>query len=241
MIVDLRGVEARDGNGRKERGEQIGAGLGQFVEEERAAADLGQDGEQAGAGRRLQHDVARQCDRRRRQRRRDRAAPASRIAEAPALSSERRVCVGRSPAIFASSGKTCSRRCGFAEKRLSVFAQEQDCRDLAGLIGGLSSPRRPMASDAPKAVSMAERRIAASMRWPRSRWREAVAARMPRGSGRTGKRRGRKRPRETGCSWEKPRESGRDKPGGALSRPPGLNPSRPPSPLIRRHEKSARP
>ena len=37
MIVDLGGVEARDGNGRKQRSEQIGAGFGQLVEEERSA------------------------------------------------------------------------------------------------------------------------------------------------------------------------------------------------------------
>jgi hypothetical protein len=39
------------------RGEQIGAGVGQLVEEKRAAADLGENGEQARAGRGLQHDV----------------------------------------------------------------------------------------------------------------------------------------------------------------------------------------
>ena len=35
MIVDLRGVEAGDGDAGKEMGEQPGAGLGQFVENER--------------------------------------------------------------------------------------------------------------------------------------------------------------------------------------------------------------
>ena len=59
MIVDLRGVEARDGDGRKEGGEQRRPGLGQFVQHERAAGDLGQDGEEAGSGRRLQHAVRR--------------------------------------------------------------------------------------------------------------------------------------------------------------------------------------
>ncbi len=57
MIVDLGGVEARDGNGRKEGGEQIGAGLGQFVEDEIGAGDLREDREQARAGRGLQHPV----------------------------------------------------------------------------------------------------------------------------------------------------------------------------------------
>ncbi len=38
------------------------------------------------------------------------------------------------------SGKTCSRRCGLTEKRFSVFAQEEDCRDLACLIGRFPVP-----------------------------------------------------------------------------------------------------
>ncbi len=37
MIVDLGGVEARDGDSRKQRSEQSGAGLSQLVEEERSA------------------------------------------------------------------------------------------------------------------------------------------------------------------------------------------------------------
>ena len=57
VIVDLGRVDARDGDGRKERVEQIGAGLGQLVEEKPAARYFGQDGEQAGAGGWLQHDV----------------------------------------------------------------------------------------------------------------------------------------------------------------------------------------
>jgi hypothetical protein len=55
MIVDLGRVETGDGNGREEKRQQAGAGVGQLVEDERAAGDLGEDGEQAGAGRRLQH------------------------------------------------------------------------------------------------------------------------------------------------------------------------------------------
>ena len=57
VIVDLGGVEARGGNGRKEGGEHRRPGLGQFVQHERAAGDLGQDGEEAGSGRGLQHTV----------------------------------------------------------------------------------------------------------------------------------------------------------------------------------------
>ena len=57
MIVDLCRIEAGDGNGRKEGGEEIGAGGGQLVERERAAGNLRQDGEETGAGGRLQHPV----------------------------------------------------------------------------------------------------------------------------------------------------------------------------------------
>ena len=59
MIVDLGRVEAGDGNGRKKKGQQAGAGVGQLVEDERAAGDLGEDGEEAGARRRFQHPVGR--------------------------------------------------------------------------------------------------------------------------------------------------------------------------------------
>ena len=48
--------------------------------------------------------------------------------------------VGRRLAIFASIGKRGGRRRGFAEKRVAVFAQEQDRRRLAGVIGGLPVP-----------------------------------------------------------------------------------------------------
>ena len=59
MVVDLGGVEARDGHGREERSEKIGAGIGQLVEDERCARSFGKDAKQAGAGGRLQHAVGR--------------------------------------------------------------------------------------------------------------------------------------------------------------------------------------
>ena len=58
MIVDLRGVEAGDGGGRKEVAEQVGAGFGQFIEGQRAANGLREDGKEAGARRGFQHTVA---------------------------------------------------------------------------------------------------------------------------------------------------------------------------------------
>src|SRR3546814_14537089 len=59
MIVDLGRIEAADRNGRKERGQKTGAGVGQLVQNERAACNHGQDSEKAGAGGWLQHAVGR--------------------------------------------------------------------------------------------------------------------------------------------------------------------------------------
>src|SRR3546814_4213782 len=46
MIVDLGRIEAADRNGRKERGQKTGAGVGQLVQNERAACNHGQDREE---------------------------------------------------------------------------------------------------------------------------------------------------------------------------------------------------
>ena len=59
MIVDLRGVEAGDGTARKEEAQKIGAGVGQLVQREAAARDLGEDRQKPGPGRRLEDQVTR--------------------------------------------------------------------------------------------------------------------------------------------------------------------------------------
>ena len=138
MIVDLRGVETGHGNGGEEKRQQIGAGLGQLVENERGARDFGEDGEQAGAGRRLEHPVGRgdgggvggdQAERDRRRELLERLAfrrtPRMRRQQAADLRQRR---------------EPRRRSSGFAEKRMSVFAQEQDGRGLAGVIGRLPVP-----------------------------------------------------------------------------------------------------
>ena len=61
MVIDLGGVEPRDGDGRKEGGKKRCTGFGQLVEHQRGTGGLGQDREQAGSGRGLQHTVDR-CD-----------------------------------------------------------------------------------------------------------------------------------------------------------------------------------
>ena len=62
--------------------EETGTRVGKLVEDERCAGHLGEDREQAGAGRRLQHEIGRR-ERGRDGRRQSRARSASRIAEAP--------------------------------------------------------------------------------------------------------------------------------------------------------------
>ena len=59
MVVDPGGVEARDADIREEMAEEAGARLGQLVQDERGAGKLGEDGEQPGAGRRLEDMVGR--------------------------------------------------------------------------------------------------------------------------------------------------------------------------------------
>ncbi|WP_255607776.1 hypothetical protein [Methylosinus sp. Sm6] len=138
MIVDLGRVEASEFASRKENGEQIGAGLGQLVEEKRAAGDLGKNGEQARAGRWLQHDVVRR-DRSRRYRREAQRNGSRELLKRLALFRATGVC-RKEAGDFRECGKPCCRRRGFAEKRASVFAEEQDGRDLAGVVGRFPVP-----------------------------------------------------------------------------------------------------
>ena len=138
MIVDLGRVETRDGDGREESGEQIGAGVGQLVEEKFAAADLGEDCEQPGAGRRLKHEVARRNGGRghggepKRRRRRELLQCLTFLGAARVRRQE--------AGDFRDGGKPCSRRSGFAEKRLAVFLKEQHGRRFAGVVGRLPGP-----------------------------------------------------------------------------------------------------
>ena len=53
MIVDLRGVKTGDRAPRKKETQKIGAGLGQFVQNEATARDLSEDRQKTGPGRRL--------------------------------------------------------------------------------------------------------------------------------------------------------------------------------------------
>ncbi len=59
MIVDLRRIEARDRKAGEKPGEKPRAGIGQFVEGERAASELREDRKKARAGGGLQNKVGR--------------------------------------------------------------------------------------------------------------------------------------------------------------------------------------
>ena len=58
VIVDLRGVETGDRTPRKEEAQKVGAGVGEFVQHEVSARDLGEDRQKPGPGRRLEDLVA---------------------------------------------------------------------------------------------------------------------------------------------------------------------------------------
>ena len=118
--------------------EQPGAGLGQFVQDERAAGQLGEDGEQAGAGRRLQHEIGG----------RDRGGGGGGEAER-----DRRRELLKRLALFGAArvgGEKArdlrqhrqhgGRRSGARAHGGTELAQEQDGRRLAGVVGGLPVP-----------------------------------------------------------------------------------------------------
>jgi len=57
MIVDLRGIKASDWAAREQKAQKVGAGVGQFVQNEAGACDLGEDRQKPGPGRRLENQV----------------------------------------------------------------------------------------------------------------------------------------------------------------------------------------
>ena len=120
MIIDLGGVEAGDGKSRKDLGKQIGAGLGQFVEDQRAADGLRQDRQKAGASGRFQHPVIR-CDRGGCQSGKAEGDRRRKLLEVLAFLGTPGL-RGQQPRDLCQHGNPCSRSCGFTEKRLSVFA-----------------------------------------------------------------------------------------------------------------------
>jgi hypothetical protein len=53
MIIDLRGIEPGGRAAREQQAKKIGAGVGQLVQSQSAAGDLGEDRQKPGPGRRL--------------------------------------------------------------------------------------------------------------------------------------------------------------------------------------------
>ena len=119
--------------------EQRRASLGQLVQHQRAAGDLGENGEQPDASGRLQHAVGRRnaCGRAGRNAKRDRGRE---LLERLALHGAARM-GGEEVRDLRQHRQQGGRRTGSTEKRLAVFADEEDRHRLAGVVGGFPIPR----------------------------------------------------------------------------------------------------
>jgi hypothetical protein len=138
MIVDMRRIKARDGDAGKQMAQQSGAGFREFVEDERTAGKLGEDGEQSGPSGRLQHEVGR-SDRRygdRCEAERDRRRELLECLALLRATGVRRQQVRDSGEQRQHGGR---RRCLCANSR-AEFAQEQYRRHFARFISGLPVP-----------------------------------------------------------------------------------------------------
>ena len=138
VVVDVRGVVAGDGNILEQLGEQRRAALGQLIERQLGARLLGVNSQQARAGRRLEHEIARP------QRRRnggDEGEPRRGAELLQRLAGFGAAGVGREKRRdLLDHREPRGRRSGFAENRRSVFALEQHLRRLASVAGGLPVP-----------------------------------------------------------------------------------------------------
>jgi hypothetical protein len=246
VIIDLRRIEARHAKVGEEMREQIGPGLGQLIEDERAAGDLGQDREEAGAGGRLQDAIAGRDagGAERGEAERDRCRE---LLKRLALLGP--PCMGGKKARdLCELRQRRSHRAGLAEKRLAVSTEKQNRGRFAGVVACLPVPRAGRVGaaegllhcraqddgfDAPPLLDVGKKK-------PRGlgeAWRGSIraGARDRRGCwcGRRGRRmRHEKRPRESGTRASRPALS--------LNRT-GSNPSRPNSPSRHAAAFTARP
>ena len=138
IVVDLGRIEACDRKGWKEGREKRAARLGQLVEMEPASGNFGENGEQAGAGRRFQHDIV-HGDRGGGRRGESQGDRRRELLEGLALFGTAGV-RGLKAGNLGEQRQCACWRAGFAEKRLSVFAQKQDGGAFANVIGGLPIP-----------------------------------------------------------------------------------------------------
>jgi hypothetical protein len=166
MVVDVRGVKLRCGNGRKEPGENAGPAVCKLVEDKGGTGEFGEDGKKAGASRRLQHDVCRRdCGGNAGD---ERQPDGVENCWRDSLSSDRRVWVGRRFMIFMSIGSIAAGEVALA--RIAAPCRRRNMTLAASQASqAIFQFQAPVASEAPKSASIALRRTAASMRWPRSR------------------------------------------------------------------------
>ncbi len=234
VVVDLRGVEARDGGGREQDGEKVGPRGGQLVQRERAARKIGEGGEQAGAGRRLEHEVT-GGDRRgagRDEPERDRRRE---LLERLALL--RAAGVGRQQRRdLAQHGELRSDRArqqGGAEP-----AQEQQLRDLARLVGVLPAPSALRVGAAAGVLHGSAQRARVDRSAAREVRQEALGSREQRRGGRRARDGGYRRRNGGGCGTgvqhgEGSRRAETGEPSGRSLQPAGSLAFRPPSPSQR--------
>jgi hypothetical protein len=138
MIVDMGRIEAGDGNAWEQVVEESGPRFSKLIEDERCAGHLGEDGEQAGAGRRLQHEIGgsrrggEAGDKAERNRRRELLKSLALLGAAGVRGQQRRE--------LAEHGKLRGWCDGTRPDGRAEFAQEQHLRGLAGVIGQLPAP-----------------------------------------------------------------------------------------------------
>ena len=249
IVVNLLGVEARDGDGREQQREQIGACLGDLVERERCAVKLGEDGELPGSGRGFEHQIG---GRDRGRERGDEAKLDGRRELLELLAFFRAARVGRrergEPAQHVEQPRVRARA---SAHRGEVAAQEEQLRCLARLVGVLPDPGAFAVGGAERFASSlraacarrALRRVRGSQgacRPPEAdaprgghRRRRAV---VRGGQGRIGRRR-----RQVAWAGTVRLEGGKRPGRPALAKPARTLSSRPPLPLRRARRAPARP
>ena len=138
MVVDLLGVVPGDGRVAEQAAEKPGAGVGDLVQRQPRPGEFGEDRQQAGAGGRFEHEIGRGQRRRlggdeaERDRRRE-------LLEALGFLGAARL--RRQP--LGEPGQHVEHRGGRARAGahgVAEFAQEQDLRRFAGLVGVLPHP-----------------------------------------------------------------------------------------------------
>ena len=138
MVVDVRGVKLGRAEGGKELRENAGTAVGELVEDERSAGELGEDGQETGAGRWFQRDVCR-FDRCRYAG--NKCQPDRRRELLQGFAFLGAACLGRKE----SGDPHQHRQHGRRRRRLGAYGgamppQEQDGGRLAGVVSGLPVP-----------------------------------------------------------------------------------------------------